>query len=113
VNSVAVEQCLQEFGQPQAVLSAHYRSALEQALARAKFLESTDITLLQAYLIYITVLRKDVGVKVIWSLTGVAARIAQMMGLQRDGAKCGLRPFESEIRRRVWWQLCMLDSRAA
>lgn len=45
-----------------------------------------------------------------WVLSGVMLRIACKMGLHRDGETLGLPPFETEMRRRVWWQIIMLDS---
>lgn len=44
-----------------------------------------------------------------WILNGICVRIAQKMGLHRDGELLGLSPFETEMRRRVWWQIFMLD----
>lgn len=41
----------------------------------------------------------------LFSLLGIAVRIAQRMGLHRDGSSLGLTPFQSEERRRVWWQM--------
>ncbi|KAF2655625.1 hypothetical protein K491DRAFT_704486 [Lophiostoma macrostomum CBS 122681] len=38
-----------------------------------------------------------------------AKRIAQRLGLHRDGQDLGLSPFDTEIRRRLWWQTLMLD----
>ncbi|KAK7756064.1 hypothetical protein SLS62_002007 [Diatrype stigma] len=35
------------------------------------------------------------------------------MGLERDGVYLGLSPFETEMRRRIWWQLKMHDVRTA
>ena len=35
------------------------------------------------------------------------------MGLHRDGLSLGLSLFETEIRRRVWWQIAVLDNRSA
>ena len=35
------------------------------------------------------------------------------MGLHRDGELLGLKPFETEMRRRLWWQIIMLDSKYA
>ena len=35
------------------------------------------------------------------------------MGLHRDGEILGLGPFETEIRRRVWWQIMMVDAKYA
>ncbi|KAM5513474.1 fungal specific transcription factor domain-containing protein [Fusarium oxysporum f. sp. phaseoli] len=33
------------------------------------------------------------------------------MGLHRDGESLGLPPFETEMRRRLWWRIYMLDAR--
>ena len=46
-------------------------------------------------------------------MTGLAVRIMQSLGLHKDGSKFGLPPFEIEIRRRLFWQLHVLDIRAA
>jgi hypothetical protein len=46
-------------------------------------------------------------------MTGVVLRLAQAMGLHRDGAALGLPPFETELRRRLWWQVSALDLRAS
>ena len=35
------------------------------------------------------------------------------MGLHRDGEILGLAPFESEMRRRLWWQIIMVDAKYA
>lgn len=37
-------------------------------------------------------------------------RIAQKMGLHRDGESLNLTPFETEMRRRLWWNLVVHDS---
>jgi hypothetical protein len=47
--------------------------------------------------------------RIIWVWSGIATRIGQRIGLHRDGAKLGMSPFESEIRRRLWWQIMMLE----
>lgn len=41
----------------------------------------------------------------LFSLTGIASRIAERMGLHRDGTTLGLSPLRSEERRRIWWQV--------
>lgn len=40
-------------------------------------------------------------------------RVATRLGIHRDGDQFGLPPFEAEQRRRLWWQLAMLDKRIA
>jgi hypothetical protein len=49
----------------------------------------------------------------LFCLTGVVVRIAQRMGLSTDGTKYGLLPFEVEMRRRLWWNILLMDIRAA
>ncbi|KAM0252762.1 hypothetical protein ACHAQJ_007600 [Trichoderma viride] len=46
-------------------------------------------------------------------LSGVAIRLARKMGLHRDGTFLGLPPFETEMRRRLWWHLAHVDFRTA
>lgn len=48
-----------------------------------------------------------------WLLTGLAVRSAQRMGLHKNIVPSRIPPFEDEMRCRLWWQILMLDSRAA
>lgn len=40
-------------------------------------------------------------------------RIAQKMGYHRDGELLNLTPFETEMRRRIWWQILLQDAKLA
>lgn len=44
-------------------------------------------------------------------LVAAAVRMAECMGLHRDGEAYGLTPLETHVRRLVWHQLCFLDIR--
>jgi hypothetical protein len=46
-------------------------------------------------------------------MLGLAFRIAQNMAIYRDGELFKLKPFDTELRRRLWYQLLFLDLRAA
>lgn len=48
----------------------------------------------------------------VWVLNGLLIRLSQSVGLHRDGTSLKLSPFETEMRIRLWWHLCVLDSRA-
>ncbi|EMT67528.1 hypothetical protein FOC4_g10005624 [Fusarium odoratissimum] len=50
--------------------------------------------------------------KSVWILNGLVIRVAQSLGLHKDGTKLGLPPLESELRRRVWWHIITRDSRS-
>jgi hypothetical protein len=49
-----------------------------------------------------------------WTLIGLATRIATSLGLHRDGSNFScFSPFEVEMRRRLWWHIRVLDVRAS
>ncbi|KAH9828067.1 Fungal specific transcription factor domain [Teratosphaeria destructans] len=113
VTAMSPLDCLNKFGEDKAVLLSRYRFAVEQALARANFLTTEEAVVLQAFTIFLICLRRNSEARVIWTLTGLVVRIAQTMGIHRDGSNFGLAPFEVEMRRRLWWQVCVLDTRAS
>ena len=113
VTSSSSEDCLAQFGEAKPVLLARYRFAIEQALARANFLITEEIIVLQAMVLFLMCLRRNSYARVIWTLTGLVVRIAQTIGVHRDGVHFGLKPFDVEMRRRLWWQVCILDTRAS
>ena len=112
-TSATPEECLSRFGEEKPVLLARYRFAVEQALARANFLNAEEMTIIQGFVIFMICLRRNSNARVIWTLTGLIVRLAQTIGIHRDGTHFGLSPFEIEMRRRLWWQICLLDVRAS
>ncbi|KAF2840997.1 hypothetical protein M501DRAFT_1010158 [Patellaria atrata CBS 101060] len=112
-TSLQPEDCLRELGEDRNSLLLKYKFALEQALARANFLVTDEMIVLQAFVIFLILLRRNADARVIWTLTGLVVRIAQTLGIHRDGSHFDLSPFEIEMRRRLWWQVCVLDSRAS
>ena len=102
------------FGSSKADLNLKYRLGLEHALAKADFLNAPDIVLVQAFALFLGLLRRHDSPRFVWMMTGLVIRMAQYLGLQRDGTHFEhLTPFEIEMRRRVWWTLCVLDMRAS
>lgn len=107
-------QIILNFGATKAELSIKYRQGLEHALARADFLNVPDLVLVQAFTIFLTLARRHDSPRFIWMMTGLAIRMGQSLGLHRDGTQFShLSPYEIEMRRRVWWVLCLLDVRAS
>ncbi|KAK0757775.1 hypothetical protein N5P37_009791 [Trichoderma harzianum] len=89
-----------------------FKTGLEQAFAHGDFLDRPTLTGLLALVIYLSGLRVHNRGKGIWILNGLTIRIAQSLGLHRDGLRLGLPPFQSEMRRRLWWHLLSRDSRS-
>lgn len=102
---------MKNFGEPQGRLAGNFRFKLEAALSRADFINTKDITVLQAFMMHLLCLRALNNGRSTWTLLSLAVRIAQAMGLHEDDAY-NLPPFQHEIRRRVWNGLCILDLQA-
>ena len=113
VLSLTDDECKETLGEARSILLAHYVAATKTALSRARFMSSTSIVVLQALMLHILSIRDAQEPRAVWALTGATIRIAENMGMRLDGTFLGLSPFETEIRRRVWWQLRMHDFRAA
>ena len=113
VLSITKDECMEMLGESRALLRRRYVAATKAALARAEFMSSTSIVVLQALLLHIFSIRDDHEPRAVWSLTGATFRIAEGMGMRLDGTLLGLSPFETEIRRRIWWQIKMHDFRAS
>jgi hypothetical protein len=72
-----------------------------------------DLPALQALTLYLICARHTVDKGYIWTMIGTAFRLAMRIGLYRDPASLSVPPFLAEIRRRLWWQICILDVRTA
>ncbi|KAF4637676.1 hypothetical protein G7Y89_g399 [Cudoniella acicularis] len=113
VFSMMEEECTKKFGQSRAMLMQRYHFATRQALVNASFLKTTEISIMQALVLFLLPCRHFYDPHTFWILTGVAVRIAQRMGLHRDGEKLGLPPFDVQMRRRIFYQLLPLDGIAS
>lgn len=90
-----------------------YRFGVEQSLARAGFLGTSEMLVVQAFTLFLTCVRRSDDTRYVWTLTGLVLRLAFSLGIHRDGHRFGLSPFETEMRRRLWWQIVSLDIRAS
>ncbi|OIW32230.1 hypothetical protein CONLIGDRAFT_612692 [Coniochaeta ligniaria NRRL 30616] len=113
LTSMKEEEVQSMFGEDRNVLLSKYHTAAQQALVNAGFMRSTEVMVLQAYTLYLLGVRQYTDPRTLFCLIGIAVRIATRLGLHRDGAQFGISPFDTEIRRRLWWQIVMFDKRIA
>lgn len=111
--SMSPEECELLLLERKEVVVDHFRFATEQACPRARIMSSKSLTLLQAIVIYLAALRSVGETEFAWTMTSTAIRLAFGLGLHRDGSNFGLEPFEIEMRRRLWWYICVLDVQTA
>ncbi|TVY25692.1 Bikaverin cluster transcription factor [Lachnellula hyalina] len=114
ITSMEEDDIKMNFGVSKTDLNLKYRLGLELALSKADFLNVPDLVLVQAFAIFLSLVRRHDSPRFVWMMTGLVIRMGQALGLQRDGAQFkNLTPYEIEMRRRAWAVLCMLDIRAA
>ena len=109
--SLTEDQATRRFGSSKAALIDSLRSGTEMALSKANFLRTTKTDTMQAFVMYlIPLIRAEVS-RAHSALVGTAIRLAECMGLHRDGTYYNMTPIEVQVRRMIWHQLCFLDMR--
>ena len=64
--------------------------------------------------IFLWLVRRHDSPRYVWMMTGLVIRMAQGLGMHRDGTNFAhLTPYEIEMRRKLWAAVCMLDMRAS
>ncbi|CAK7266132.1 hypothetical protein SEPCBS119000_001867 [Sporothrix epigloea] len=111
--SMTPDECLSMLGYSRETALQRFSNGVRLCLLKTNFLKCYDLETLQALVIYLISLQGRYNRHAAWILNGVVLRIAQKMGLHRDGEVLGLSPFETEMRRRVWWQIMMVDVKYA
>ncbi|KAH6984383.1 fungal-specific transcription factor domain-containing protein [Ilyonectria sp. MPI-CAGE-AT-0026] len=111
--SLTEGECSSILGSSKNAALGRFSAGVRITLLRVEFLKSHDLTTLQALVLHLISLQSRPKSHPTWVLNGVCIRIAQKMGLHRDGELLGLSPFETEMRRRIWWQIVMLDALSA
>lgn len=113
VVTLSPDDCVETFGYSKDELIARYKYAVQQSFTKVGLLETDEFIVLQAFTIYLTALRLCCNLTLLWTLTSLLVRLGQNAGLHRDGALFHLSPFESEMRRRLWWNIRVIDARAS
>ncbi|KAI0170020.1 fungal-specific transcription factor domain-containing protein [Hypoxylon sp. FL1284] len=114
ITSMEDEEVKVNFGAEKLQLINKYRFATEQALAKANFLVTSELVVVQAFTLFLVLVRRYDDTRFAWTLTGLAIRISQSLGIHREGTRFDdLTPFDVEMRRRLWWAICILDLRSA
>ena len=114
VVTMTSAQCLHDLGVSLPSIVRCYKEVLQYALNDAKLWSTRSTTVLQAAALYVTAIRNHTeDPAYVWALLTVIIRRARSAGLHRDPAALGVSPFEVEMRRRLWWHLCLLDQRAS
>uniref|UniRef100_A0A8H7NKJ5 Zn(2)-C6 fungal-type domain-containing protein n=1 Tax=Bionectria ochroleuca TaxID=29856 RepID=A0A8H7NKJ5_BIOOC len=113
--SIALQdsECMQLIGISRDQAVQRFTAGTKQALIKLDFLRNSDMASIQALVLFLYSLQGRYDRHAAWVLSGTIVRVAQKMGYHRDGELLGLTPFETEMRRRIWWQILMQDTKLA
>ncbi|KAL8736774.1 MAG: hypothetical protein Q9166_000140 [cf. Caloplaca sp. 2 TL-2023] len=111
VVSMTDSAVLMEFGTTKKDLVDNFQMGTETALSRANVIRTTKVETLQALVMYMIPLCRSEISRSHSALVGMALRIAECMGLHRDGTEYGFGPVETHVRRLIWYHICFLDIR--
>jgi hypothetical protein len=116
VVSLEEAEISSNLGQSRSELLGSYGLGTEMALARVGLPATRSLVVVQAFVIYLSVLphAEQEHRQLSWTLTGLLLRIATSLGLHRDEShQPGNMSFvDAEMRRRLWWQISLVDSRS-
>ncbi|KAK5688704.1 hypothetical protein LTS10_000682 [Elasticomyces elasticus] len=107
--SLSDNECEQLFGRFKTDVVDQYCSATERHLTAADTMQAPDVTKLQAFVLYLQGLRMHKGHALSWTFVAVAVRLASALGL---GTEMHTSAFQVEIRRRLWYCICLMDTQA-
>ncbi|KAJ1328273.1 proline utilization trans-activator [Microdochium nivale] len=113
ISAFDEDEVLKNFGFSKPQLLARFRLGTEQAFQQCNLLTTKDLRVLQAYIIYLNVVQRSGEAELAWPLVGMLVRVAVRLQLHQDGRQFSeLSGFEIEMRRRLWWNICLLDSQS-
>jgi hypothetical protein len=108
VESMTDEQCRAATGESKRTLFKRLLAATQQCFVRGCLLRTGDLTMLTALLFYLLAIRCSTDAQTVYTLMAIAIRISQRIGLHKD-ITSGLRPYDIEMRRRVWKQVLLQE----
>ncbi|KAH8882003.1 hypothetical protein GQ53DRAFT_886358 [Thozetella sp. PMI_491] len=114
-GSMTEDRCQALFAIDKPTLMNGCRARCEAAIERSGLLTTRDITVLQAFVLYLVGRRTEERSRAVWTLLALAVRVAKALSLHLDPEITG-RPetfFAQEMRRRLWLTICLLDVQAS
>ncbi|KLO84462.1 putative C6 transcription factor [Fusarium fujikuroi] len=116
INSLSAEDVLLQFSAEKEALLSQFQHGVQVGLGRENFLTTSNIEVLQAFVLLLTCQSREDDMAKTWTLLGLAYKMALSQGLHREPSlftSTGMDVIQVEIRRRLWHQICHLDYRSA
>ncbi|EED24382.1 C6 transcription factor, putative [Talaromyces stipitatus ATCC 10500] len=109
VTSMTDRQCRDLFQCGRIDVLPEYQTACEMALERVDLMRTTDMMVLQAFVIYLAATRTHDKTRAVWTLLATAVRVAQALNLHVESLGPSETFFNQQMRKRLWFTMCLLD----
>ncbi|KAF2750285.1 hypothetical protein M011DRAFT_236973 [Sporormia fimetaria CBS 119925] len=116
INTLPPVVCKERFGENKEDLLYRYELGVEISLARENYMTTSSLEVLQGLVLWLTCMTREDDMGKAWALLGLTIRIALNQGLHRDPSlfhSGSMDSITTELRRRLWCQICHLEYRAA
>ncbi|GLA09612.1 hypothetical protein AnigIFM60653_011943 [Aspergillus niger] len=113
IMSLSNDQCSREFDTSRAVLLNKHQSLTQLALERADYINTDDLTVLQAFVLFLISIQAHERSRKAWTMLSLALRIAQSLFLDKADFPFIVSPLERQMRRRLWHLISLLDVQAS
>ncbi|KAH8202747.1 hypothetical protein TruAng_003123 [Truncatella angustata] len=111
-NSMTAGQSRAIFDMEKAIILDDCRKACESAIQKSDLLTTKDITVLQAFVLYLTAKQTGERNRTVWTLIATAVRVAKALRLHLDlpiGNSSCRTFFDQQMQKRLWLTICVLD----
>ncbi|KAL2838538.1 hypothetical protein BJY01DRAFT_250912 [Aspergillus pseudoustus] len=113
ITSSSDNTCFQEFNLSRDVLLDRYHNLTEHALEEADYYNTDDLTILQAFVLFLVSFYGHDRSRRAWTMLSLAVRIAQSLFLDQADPPFPVTPLEREMRSRLWHLISLLDVQAS
>ncbi|KAL3441846.1 hypothetical protein BJX65DRAFT_321980 [Aspergillus insuetus] len=113
ITTLSSDQCSEELGSPRGLLLDKYRSLTQLALDRVDYMNTDDLTVLQAFVLFLISIQAHDRSRRAWTMLSLALRIAQSLFLDKADRPFTVCALERQMRQRLWHIICLLDVQAS
>ncbi|KAK1997107.1 fungal-specific transcription factor domain-containing protein [Colletotrichum falcatum] len=111
-GSLSRQEHWNRLGRSQSEAIAGFTLGLKLALTELNYLRNHNLEVLCSLALYSLFQQTRNGSYDPWVLNGIVVNIAYRLGLHIDGSHTNLSVFECEMRRRLWWQIVILETKS-
>lgn len=113
VASLENDECHILLHEQRKTLLSRFKQATENALCAANVVTTDEIEVLAAFLLYLISLQSLGEVERVWSMMGLAIRLAVKLKLPKLECQSNLSIFEKEMRKRLWSAIVNFDAQTS